>query len=147
MAKILFVVSGATYWVLKDGTRHATGYWAEEFANPYQFVTDLVAGVGDDLVRVRELLGPVTGCVPGAVLQHPVRGSADYEKYLRHSTTPLVSARRIPRSNHVPLSVGTPRSWASAGRWRSSDVEARPILDRRLAPHFRPGGQPYVKSG
>ncbi len=29
MAKVLFIVSGATYWVLKDGTRYATGYWAE----------------------------------------------------------------------------------------------------------------------
>jgi putative intracellular protease/amidase len=35
MAKILFVVSAASYWTLKDGTRHPTGYWAEEFAAPY----------------------------------------------------------------------------------------------------------------
>ena len=35
-AKVLFIVSGATYWVLKDGTRYATGYWAEEFAKPYK---------------------------------------------------------------------------------------------------------------
>ncbi len=40
MAKILFIVSGATYWVLKDGTRYATGYWAEEFANPYKIITE-----------------------------------------------------------------------------------------------------------
>jgi putative intracellular protease/amidase len=40
MAKLLFVVSGATYLVLKDGTRYATGYWAEEFANPYKALTD-----------------------------------------------------------------------------------------------------------
>jgi len=40
MAKILFIVSGATYWVLKDGTRYATGYWSEEFANPYKILTD-----------------------------------------------------------------------------------------------------------
>jgi putative intracellular protease/amidase len=40
MAKVLFVVSGATYWVLKDGTRYATGYWAEEFAAPYKTITD-----------------------------------------------------------------------------------------------------------
>ncbi|MFJ7150352.1 type 1 glutamine amidotransferase domain-containing protein [Streptomyces sp. NPDC100445] len=40
MARILFIVSGATYWVLKDGTRHATGYWAEEFAMPYQKLTE-----------------------------------------------------------------------------------------------------------
>lgn len=39
MAKILFIVSGATYWVLKDGTRYATGYWAEEFAKPYEIIT------------------------------------------------------------------------------------------------------------
>jgi hypothetical protein len=36
MAKVLFIVSGATYLVLKDGTRYATGYWAEEFARPYK---------------------------------------------------------------------------------------------------------------
>jgi putative intracellular protease/amidase len=40
MARVLFIVSGATYWVLKDGTRYATGYWAEEFANPYKILTD-----------------------------------------------------------------------------------------------------------
>ncbi|MFJ4033708.1 type 1 glutamine amidotransferase domain-containing protein [Streptomyces griseoluteus] len=40
MAKVLFIVSGATYWVLKDGSRYATGYWAEEFAMPYKALTD-----------------------------------------------------------------------------------------------------------
>jgi putative intracellular protease/amidase len=40
MAKVLFVVTGATYLVLKDGTRYATGYWAEEFARPYKALTD-----------------------------------------------------------------------------------------------------------
>jgi hypothetical protein len=36
---VLFIVSGATYWVMKDGSRYATGYWAEEFANPYKILT------------------------------------------------------------------------------------------------------------
>jgi len=45
-AKVLFIVTGATYWVLKDGTRYATGYWAEEFANPYKILTD----AGHDVV-------------------------------------------------------------------------------------------------
>jgi hypothetical protein len=35
MAKVLLVVTAASYWTLKDGTRHPTGYWAEEFAAPY----------------------------------------------------------------------------------------------------------------
>ncbi|MER6345155.1 type 1 glutamine amidotransferase domain-containing protein [Streptomyces sp. NPDC001595] len=39
-SKLLFVMTGASYWTLKDGTRHATGYWAEEFAAPYKAVTD-----------------------------------------------------------------------------------------------------------
>ncbi|AKU92687.1 type 1 glutamine amidotransferase domain-containing protein [Vulgatibacter incomptus] len=39
MARILFVVTGASYWTLKDGTRHPTGYWAEEFAAPYSTFT------------------------------------------------------------------------------------------------------------
>ncbi|MBT2232951.1 type 1 glutamine amidotransferase domain-containing protein [Nonomuraea sp. NEAU-A123] len=40
MAKLLFVVTGATYLTLRDGTRYATGYWAEEFANPYKAITE-----------------------------------------------------------------------------------------------------------
>ncbi|WP_433567167.1 type 1 glutamine amidotransferase domain-containing protein [Nocardia sp. CA-151230] len=40
MARVLFIVSGASYWVVKDGSRYATGYWAEEFANPYRILTD-----------------------------------------------------------------------------------------------------------
>src|SRR5215472_5048376 len=35
MAKVLFVVTATSFWTLKDGTRHPTGYWAEEFAAPY----------------------------------------------------------------------------------------------------------------
>ena len=39
MAKILFVITGASYWTLKDGHRHPTGYWAEEFVTPYRLFT------------------------------------------------------------------------------------------------------------
>ncbi|MFF2659903.1 type 1 glutamine amidotransferase domain-containing protein [Kitasatospora sp. NPDC058032] len=34
--KILFVMTGADHWTLADGTRHPTGYWAEEAAAPYE---------------------------------------------------------------------------------------------------------------
>jgi len=40
MAKILFVMTGASYWTLKDGHRHPTGYWAEEFVAPYNVFTE-----------------------------------------------------------------------------------------------------------
>ncbi|MEU0499546.1 type 1 glutamine amidotransferase domain-containing protein [Nocardia sp. NPDC005998] len=39
MAKILFVMTGASFWTLEDGTRHPTGYWAEEFTAPYTALT------------------------------------------------------------------------------------------------------------
>ncbi|MFF8652074.1 type 1 glutamine amidotransferase domain-containing protein [Streptomyces griseoluteus] len=39
MADILFVLTGASYWTLRDGHRHPTGYWAEEFVAPYTAFT------------------------------------------------------------------------------------------------------------
>lgn len=56
MAKVLFVVTGASYWTLKDGTRHPTGYWAEEFAAPYSALT----GAGHSVVVA----------TPGGVVPH-----------------------------------------------------------------------------
>jgi putative intracellular protease/amidase len=40
MSKILCVLTGASYWTLKDGHRHPTGYWAEEFVRPYGVFID-----------------------------------------------------------------------------------------------------------
>ncbi|MEU2251890.1 type 1 glutamine amidotransferase domain-containing protein [Nocardia xishanensis] len=36
MAKVLFVMTGVDYWTLADGTKHPTGYWAEEFVVPFE---------------------------------------------------------------------------------------------------------------
>ncbi|GAB3458302.1 type 1 glutamine amidotransferase domain-containing protein [Streptomonospora sediminis] len=40
MARILFVITGADHWTLADGTKHPTGYWAEEVAAPYRVFTE-----------------------------------------------------------------------------------------------------------
>ncbi|GAA0655133.1 type 1 glutamine amidotransferase domain-containing protein [Kitasatospora atroaurantiaca] len=40
MARILFVMTGAEYWTLADGTKHPTGYWAEEVVVPYRALTE-----------------------------------------------------------------------------------------------------------
>ncbi|MGV9950118.1 type 1 glutamine amidotransferase domain-containing protein [Rhodococcus aetherivorans] len=40
MTKVLFVVTGADHWTLADGTRHPTGFWAEELIEPYRVFTD-----------------------------------------------------------------------------------------------------------
>jgi len=40
VATILFAMTGASYWTLKDGHRHPTGYWAEEFVAAYTTFTE-----------------------------------------------------------------------------------------------------------
>ncbi|MFI2765164.1 type 1 glutamine amidotransferase domain-containing protein [Streptomyces echinatus] len=54
MSRILIVLTGASYWTFKNGHRHPTGYWAEEFVAPYSVFTD--AGY------------EVTVATPGAVI-------------------------------------------------------------------------------
>jgi putative intracellular protease/amidase len=36
MARILIVLSGSDHWTLSDGSRHPTGFWAEEFVEPHR---------------------------------------------------------------------------------------------------------------
>jgi putative intracellular protease/amidase len=36
VARILIVLSGSDHWTLSDGTRHPTGYWADEFVLPHR---------------------------------------------------------------------------------------------------------------
>jgi putative intracellular protease/amidase len=50
------VVTGASYGTIKDGTRHPTGYWAEELAAPYS----AFSGAGHDVVVA----------TPGGVVAH-----------------------------------------------------------------------------
>ncbi|MEE2061049.1 type 1 glutamine amidotransferase domain-containing protein [Rhodococcus artemisiae] len=40
MTDLLFVVSAADHWTLQDGTRHPTGFWAEELVEPYTTFTE-----------------------------------------------------------------------------------------------------------
>ncbi|MGC4192373.1 MAG: hypothetical protein QM589_14580 [Thermomicrobiales bacterium] len=40
MVNVLFVVSAADHWTLKDGTEHPTGYWGEELATPHRLFTE-----------------------------------------------------------------------------------------------------------
>jgi putative intracellular protease/amidase len=84
MAKILFVVSGATYLTLKDGTRHATGYWAEEFAAPYKALTEaghqVVVATPDGVtptVDMMSLRPEMAGGVEGALELEAIIRSAE----------------------------------------------------------------------
>ncbi|MEY8566546.1 type 1 glutamine amidotransferase domain-containing protein [Corynebacterium sp.] len=39
MTNVLMAVTAARHWTLTDGTRHPTGFWAEEFLVPYETFT------------------------------------------------------------------------------------------------------------
>jgi putative intracellular protease/amidase len=71
MAEILFVVTGASYWTLADGTRDPTGYWAEEFAAPYSELT----GAGHKVVVATA--GGVVPHVDSMSLRPSMAGSAE----------------------------------------------------------------------
>lgn len=40
MNRVLFVVSAADRWTLKDGTAHPSGFWGEELAMPHKIFTE-----------------------------------------------------------------------------------------------------------
>jgi putative intracellular protease/amidase len=46
MSKILFVMTGVDHWTLADGTKHPTGFWAEEAVAPYE----AFKGAGHEIV-------------------------------------------------------------------------------------------------
>jgi putative intracellular protease/amidase len=113
MAKVLFIVSGATYWVLKDGTRYATGYWAEEFAKPYKIITDggheVVVGTPGGVtpnVDMMSLRPSMAGGVEGALeLEAIIRSAEVMRRPLRLSDVRLedYDAVYLP-GGHGPMS-------------------------------------------
>jgi putative intracellular protease/amidase len=88
MAKILFVMTGASYWTLADGTRHPTGYWAEEFAAPYRELS----GAGHEVVVASP--GGVVPHVDSMSLRPSMAGSAEIALELEQI---LLSAEELRR--------------------------------------------------
>lgn len=97
MAKILFIVSGATYWVLKDGSRYATGYWAEEFAMPYKILTES----GHEVVVATP--GGVTPNVDMMSLRPSMAGGEDGALELENIIRSAEAMRRPLRLSDVRL--------------------------------------------
>ncbi|WP_027861181.1 type 1 glutamine amidotransferase domain-containing protein [Marmoricola sp. URHB0036] len=134
--KVLFIVSGATYWVMKDGTRYATGYWAEEFANPYKILTDagyevVVAtpnGVTPN-VDMMSLRPEMAGGIDGALeLERIIRVAEAMRRPLKLSDVRLedYGAVYLP-GGHGPMSD---LAWdADCGRLLTAQLESgRPLF-------------------
>src|SRR5262249_52314367 len=88
MAKVLFVLTATSYWTLKDGTRHPTGYWAEEFAAPYSAIT----GAGHEVVVATP--GGVVPYVDAMSLRPSMAGSAEIALQLEQVLSSAEELRR-----------------------------------------------------
>ncbi|GHJ59421.1 dimethylallyltransferase [Nocardioides sp. OK12] len=87
MSKILFVVTGARHWTLKDGTQHPTGYWAEELVAPFQVFT----GAGHQVVVATP--GGVQPVVDEGSLAAEVNGGQENADALRKAIDEIEQLR------------------------------------------------------
>ncbi|MGY4099275.1 type 1 glutamine amidotransferase domain-containing protein [Nocardia sp. R16R-3T] len=71
MSKVVFVMTGVDYWTLADGTKHPTGYWAEEMVAPYR----TIKAAGHEIVVATP--GGVVPTVDQGSLAPEVNGGAD----------------------------------------------------------------------
>ena len=67
---VLFVVSAADHWTLKDGTEHPTGYWGEELATPHRLFSEegwaiTIATPGGIAPTLDALSMGISGGLPG----------------------------------------------------------------------------------
>jgi putative intracellular protease/amidase len=142
MAKILFVMSAADHWTLNDGTRHPTGFWAEEFAAPYRALTEAghtveVATPGGVAPVVDS--GSLDGQEP-PVVPAPVRlADVDLDTYaavfypgghapMEDLAQDSVSAALIEKA----LSAGTPLALVCHGVAALLPVDPSAVAGRRL---------------
>jgi len=69
MTSVLMVLTAARVWTLNDGTKHPTGFWAEEFVVPYTAFVDAgwdvtLATPGGKIPVVDELSLGISGGLP-----------------------------------------------------------------------------------
>ncbi|MEU5598363.1 type 1 glutamine amidotransferase domain-containing protein [Streptomyces sp. NPDC020298] len=79
MSKILFVMTGADHWTLADGSKHPTGFWAEEAAAPYRAFRE----AGHDIVVATP--GGVVPTVDAGSLAAEVNGGQDNADAVRRT--------------------------------------------------------------
>ncbi|MEV0372394.1 type 1 glutamine amidotransferase domain-containing protein [Streptomyces sp. NPDC050636] len=97
MAKILFVMTGADQWTLADGTRHPTGFWAEEAVAPYEAFT----AAGHEIVVATP--GGVVPTVDQASLAPEVNGGPDGADKIANILTSITELRRPLKLDEVDL--------------------------------------------
>ncbi|WP_431043594.1 type 1 glutamine amidotransferase domain-containing protein [Streptomyces sp. P1-3] len=97
MAKILFVLTGADHWTLADGTRHPTGFWAEEVVAPYE----AFEAAGHEVVAATP--GGVVPTVDRASLAPEVNGGREGAERIADALASLAALRAPLKLAEVDL--------------------------------------------
>ncbi|MEV6652535.1 hypothetical protein [Streptomyces sp. NPDC051219] len=124
MSKILFVMTGADHWTLADGTRHPTGFWAEEAVAPYE----AFKAAGHEIVVA----------TPGGVVPTLDKGSLAPPWACPGRRSTSTSAARTTLSASSPGAC-TSRRWSGPGGGRGRGSPVRRAYPGRPGRQARPG--------
>jgi len=126
MPALLIALTSADYWTLKDGTRHPTGYWAEELIAPVRIFRD--AGI-DVTIATPQGRRPV---VDQRSLDPDVVGGAEKAAELRKAVDALADQLDSP----VRLEDASPDDYDAVfvpgGHGPMEDLAISPELGRLL---------------
>jgi putative intracellular protease/amidase len=78
MTKVLFVLTGAEAWALKDGSTHAGGLWSPEFVYPHRAFKE--AGYDITVATLGGVPAPVDEASLGLGLQENDQSSVDFQR-------------------------------------------------------------------
>ncbi|SEM52710.1 type 1 glutamine amidotransferase domain-containing protein [Streptacidiphilus jiangxiensis] len=95
--KILFVMTGVDYWTLADGTRHPTGFWAEEAVAPYEAFT----GAGHTITVATP--GGVVPTVDAGSLAPQVNGGEEGARQVAEGLAAMAELQRPVKLEDVVL--------------------------------------------
>ena len=78
MTRVLFILTGAESWALKDGSTHAGGVWSPEFVYPHQAFDE--AGYDITVATLGGVPAPVDEASLGLTLQENDQSSVDFQR-------------------------------------------------------------------
>lgn len=92
MTKVLIALTGETEWSLKDGAKHAGGFWSPEFVFPHDAFTK--AGYEVVVATLGGVPAPVDPASLGLTIQENDQASVDFQaEYLRRPEIAAALAR------------------------------------------------------
>ena len=78
MTRVLFVLTGSEEWTLKDGSRHAGGFWSPEFVYPHHAFEE--AGYDITVATLGGVPAPVDPASLGLTVQENDQSSVDFQR-------------------------------------------------------------------